>query len=101
MQRLKINSPSNKKSCANIKKGFKFLLGKMYFTGGNRYQNFQVFASVPQLLARCQSVYHLRKIKLFDTKLEPSMSNLANGRVIFKINNSILKQKHFTHCIVT
>lgn len=95
MQRLKINSPSNKKSCANIKKGFKFLLGKMYFTGGNRYQNFQVFASVPQLLARCQSVYHLRKIKLFDTKLEPTMPKLANDRIIPKISQLCLRAKIF------
>ena len=46
------------------------MLGKMYFAGDNPYQNFQVFASVPQLLARCQSVYHLTKIKPFDTKLD-------------------------------
>ena len=33
------------------------------------------------------------KIKPFDINLEPTMSNLANGQVILKFNNSILVQK--------
>ena len=33
------------------------------------------------------------KIKPFDINLEPTKSNLANGRVILKFNNSILVQK--------
>ena len=33
------------------------------------------------------------KIKLFDTILEPTMSNLANGRVKLKLSNSVLVQK--------
>ena len=33
------------------------------------------------------------KNKPFDTNLEPTMSNVANGRVILKFNNSILVQK--------
>ena len=33
------------------------------------------------------------KIKLFDTILEPAMSNLANGRVKLKVSNSVLVQK--------
>ena len=33
------------------------------------------------------------KIKPYDTNLEPTMSNLANGRVTLKFNNFILKQK--------
>ena len=33
------------------------------------------------------------KIKPFDTSLEPKMSNLVNGRVILKFNNSCLLQK--------
>ena len=32
-------------------------------------------------------------IKSFDTNLEPTMSNLANGRVILKFNNSCLVEK--------
>ena len=34
-------------------------------------------------------------IKLFDINLEPTINNLANGRVILKSNNSILAQKKF------
>ena len=41
------------------------------------------------------------KINPFDTSLEPTMSNLANGRVILKFNNSTLVQKNFLHFIVT
>ena len=33
------------------------------------------------------------KIKPFDTNLKPVMSNLSNGRVILKFNNSVLMQK--------
>ena len=36
------------------------------------------------------------KIKPFYTGLEPTMSNLANGRVNFKFNNSVLGQKFFS-----
>ena len=36
------------------------------------------------------------KIKPFDTNLESSMPNLANGIVILKFNNSILVQKSFS-----
>ena len=35
-------------------------------------------------------------IKPFDTNLELRMSNLANGRVILKCNNSILVQNSFS-----
>ena len=31
----------------------------------------------------------------FNTNLQPTMSNLANGRVILKSNNSVLVQKSF------
>ena len=33
------------------------------------------------------------KIKPFDTNLKLVMSNLSNGRVILKFNNSVLMQK--------
>ena len=33
------------------------------------------------------------KIKLFDTNVEPTMSDLANDRVILKFNNFVLVQK--------
>ena len=35
------------------------------------------------------------EIKPFHTNLEPPMSNLANGRLVLKFNNSVLVQKHF------
>ena len=35
-------------------------------------------------------------MKPFDTNLKPTMSNLVNGRVILKINNSGLVQKGFS-----
>ena len=42
------------------------------------------------------------KIKPFDTNLEPTMINLAKGRVTL-FNNSVLVERkiHFLHCIVT
>ena len=36
-----------------------------------------------------------QKIKSFNTNLEPTISNLANGRVNLKINNSALVEKFF------
>ena len=39
------------------------------------------------------------KIKLFDTSLELTKSNLANGRVTLKFNNSVLVEK--SSCIAT
>ena len=35
------------------------------------------------------------KVKSFDTGIEPTMSNLANGRVDLKFQNSVLVQKSF------
>ena len=37
--------------------------------------------------------YHLKKIKPFDPSLTPIMSNLADGRVSIKFNNSGLVKK--------
>ena len=37
----------------------------------------------------------LNKIKPFDTNLEPRISNLANGILNLKCNNSVLVQKIF------
>ena len=36
------------------------------------------------------------KTNPFETNLEPTMSNLANGRVNLKFNNSVLVQKGFS-----
>ena len=72
-------------------KGYDLLLGRMYFTGDDGYQNFLVFAPILSLLVLdsnekvtnwMSTGISSEKIKSFDTNLEPSMTNLGNGRVI-------------------
>ena len=72
-------------------KGYDLLLGRMYFTGDDGYQNFLVFAPILSLLVLdsnekvtnwMSTGISSEKIKSFDTNLEPSMTNLANVRVI-------------------
>ena len=72
-------------------KGYDLLLGRLYFTGDDGYQNFLVFAPILSLLVLdsnekvtnwMSTGISSEKIKSFDTNLEPSMTNLANGRVI-------------------
>ena len=74
----------------------------MFFTGDDGYQRFLVFALMlnsltldnnKRLTNWMVSGISSERIKQFDTNLEPTMSNLANGRVILKFNNSVLKQK--------
>ena len=74
----------------------------MYFTGNDDYQNFLVFAPMLSYLVLDSNTkvpdwistgISSEKIKPFDTGLEPTMSNLANGRVNLKFNNSVLVQK--------
>ena len=85
-------------------KGYNFLIGKMYFTGNDGYQNFLVFApmlvslilgsnrkSINWILTRISS----EKITSFDTNLGPTMPNLDIGKLILKFNNSVLVQKNF------
>ena len=82
----------------------------MHFTGNNGYQNFLVFAPMLSSL-----ILHRNKkttnwistgissenIKAFDKNLEPTISNLANGKVIFKFINSVFGLKFFfLYCIV-
>ena len=66
----------------------------MYFTKDNDYQNVSVFASMLSslILGSNKKVTNWvwtgvlsGKIKTFDTNLEPTMSNLANSRVILKV----------------
>ena len=92
------------------KKNMIFLLGRMYFTSNDDYQNFLAFATMLSSLIldsnRKVTDWILtgissEKIKPFDNGLEPTMSNLANGRVNLQFNNSFLVQKMFLHCIVT
>ena len=58
------NSWYNKQSCANIRTGIWFLLGRMYFTGNDGYQNFQVFASmlISLILDSNKEVCHMTKM---------------------------------------
>ena len=87
-----------------------FLLGRMYFTGNDGYQNFLALATMfSSLILDCNrkvtdwilTGISSEKIKPFDNGLEPTMSNLANDRVNLQFNNSFLVQKMFLHCIVT
>ena len=74
----------------------------MYFTGNDAYQNFLVFTPILSLLTldsnknvtNCMLTgISPEKIKPFNNNLELTMSTLANGRVTFKSNNSVLVQK--------
>ena len=52
-----------------------------------------------QLLSRYEPEYSSKKFKPFDTNPQLALSNLANGRAILKLSNSVLMQKvlpHFT-----
>ena len=85
-------------------KGYDFLLRRMYFTGDDVYQNFLVFAPILSSLMLdsnkkvtnwMSTGISSEKINPFNANLEPTMSNLANGRIILKLNNSVLVQKLF------
>ena len=85
-----------------LEKGYHFLLGRMYFTGDDGYQNFLVFApmfsslilnSNKKITNWISTGISSEKTKAFNTDLEPTMSNLANGRVTLKFNNSVLVRK--------
>ena len=82
----------------------------MYYTGNDGCQNVLVFAPMLSFLILDSNKkvtnwiltgISSQKIKPFDTNLEPTMPNLANGRIKLKFNNSVLVQKVFLHCIVT
>ena len=76
----------------------------MYFTGNDDYQNFLVFAQILSSLILDSNKKVTKwtsngissaRIKPFDTNLEPTMANLANGRVNLKFNNPVSMQKKF------
>ena len=67
----------------------------MYFTGGDGYQSFLVFAPMLSSLILdsnrkvtdwISAGISSQKIKPFDTGLEPSIYNSGNGRVNLKFN---------------
>ena len=77
----------------------------MYFTNNDGYQNFIVFAPIVSslILDSNKKVTNWiltgassEKIKPFDTNLEPTMSSLANGKIILKFKNAVLVQKIFS-----
>ena len=82
----------------------------MHFTVNDGYQNFLVFApmhsslilhSNKKTINRISTGISSENIKAFDNNLEPTISNLANGKVIFKFINSVLGLKFFfLYCIV-
>ena len=83
----------------------RYLLSRMYFTGDDDYQNILVFGQMLSslILDSNKKVTNWisieissKKIKPFNTGLELTMSNLANGRVNLKINNSVLVRKRFS-----
>ena len=74
----------------------------MYLTGDDGYQNFLFFSpmvsslilnSNKKVVKWTPTRIPSKKIKPFDTIIQPTMSNLANGWVILKLNNSVLVQK--------
>ena len=71
----------------------------MYFTKNNGYENFLVSAQMLSSLVLDSNEKVTKwistwiwseKIKPFDTNLERAMSNLVNGKVNLKFNNSVL-----------
>ena len=67
------------------------MLGRMYFTSGDCYQNFLAFATMLTLLILdsnrnvsnwISTGISSEKMIPCKTDLEPTMSNLVNGRVI-------------------
>ena len=48
-----------------------------------------ILDSNKKVINRISTRISSENIKLFDTNLEPTMSNLANVRVILKFNNSV------------
>ena len=95
---------SNKKKVAQIstkKKRYNFMLDRMYFTEIFGYQKFLFFAPMlssvtvdknEKVSYSTSTGISSEKIKTFDTKLEPTVSNLANDRVILKFQKSVLVQ---------
>ena len=105
---MKLNQLSEKVKLIKTK-GYRFLLGRTYFTGDDGHQNFLVFTYMLNLLIldnnkkitnELSTGLSPQKIKPVDINLAPTISNLANGRVSLKFSNSVLVQKILPHYIV-
>ena len=77
------------------------MLGRTYFTGNDGYQDFLVFAPMLNSLVLDNNIKVTNWIstgvlpfKPFDVNLAPTLTNLANGKVSLKLNNSVLVQKN-------
>ena len=88
---------------------FFFLQLSIYFVGDDGCQNFLIFAPTLtfQILNSNKTVIHristrisYKKTKPFDINLEQTKCNLANDRVVLKINNPALVQKILHRYIV-
>ena len=85
-------------------KKYDSLLNKMYGKGNDSYQNVLVFSlmlsslildSNKKVITWISARISFENIKAFGTNLEPTMWNLASGRVMSKFTNSVLVQKEF------
>ena len=72
------------------------MLGRIYFTGDNGYQNFLVFAPMLSslILNRDRKVTDWISTKISSEKFKPFDAGLS--RVNLKFNNSVLVQKGFS-----
>ena len=68
-----------------VRRIFKFLFQRLIYY----YQ-----ITIKKFLTGYWQEYHLKKPKPFNTDIEPTISNLAKGRVILNFNNSVLRQKN-------
>ena len=75
----------------------------MYFTGNDYCLSalFHILDSNNRVSNWIPTRLLSEKVEPFDTNLRPNMSNLSNGKVILKFNNSVLLQKYFLPVIVT
>ena len=92
-----------------MEKGYGFLLGRMYFTGSDGYQNLLVFPPMLNLLIMdsndkitkwIESGISPKNIKPFDPSLAPIISTFGVGGISIKFHNSVLVQKILFHHIV-
>ena len=80
----------------------------MYLTGDNGYQNFLVLTPTLSSVIldsnnnvnRISAGISSEKIKPFHFNLEPTISSLANDRVILKFSKSVSVHKHILLCMV-
>ena len=94
MQRLKKKIDITNNIAPITEKEYNFLVGRMYFTDNDGYQIFLVSCSMLNSLILdsnkkvtnwISTGISSEKIKPLDTNFEPTMSNLANGKVVLNL----------------